>query len=66
MFVDDSGRRRCWVGAAGAAVTALCGVYIGIVVIGLSQTAVGPLLDVPVGGNGMIAGFPSSAGCPGC
>ena len=46
---------------AGSAVTVGCALYVGVVVVGLSQTAVGPLEAVPAGGNGLIAGFPSSA-----
>jgi hypothetical protein len=33
-----------------------------IVVVGLSQTAVGPLIAVPADGNGLVAGFPDSSG----
>jgi hypothetical protein len=62
VFVDDSGRRRRWVRLAGAGVTTLCAAYIGVVVVGLSQTAVGPLIAVPSGGNGLIAGFPDTSG----
>jgi hypothetical protein len=62
VFVDDSGRRRRWMRLAGFAVTTLCAGYIGIVAVGLSQTQVGPLLDVPVGGNGLITGFPDTSG----
>jgi hypothetical protein len=62
VFVDDSGRRSRWMRLAGYAVTTLCAGYIGIVAVGLSQTQVGPLLDVPVGGNGLIAGFPNTSG----
>ena len=47
---------------AGAGVTTLCAAYIGIVVVGLSQTAVGPLITVPSGGNGLVAGFPDTSG----
>lgn len=62
VFVDDSGRRRRWLRLAGFAATTLCAGYIGIVAVGLSQTQVGPLLDVPAGGNGLIAGFPDISG----
>jgi hypothetical protein len=62
VFVDDSGRRRRWVRLAGVGVTAVCAGYIGIIVVGLSQTGVGPLEAVPEGGNGAIAGFQNSAG----
>jgi hypothetical protein len=61
VFVDDSGRRRRWIRVAGSAVTVGCALYVGVVVVGLSQTAVGPLEAVPAGGNGLIAGFPGSA-----
>lgn len=60
VFVDHSGRRRRWVRLAGVGVTAVCAGYIGIVVVGLSQTGVGPLEAVPEGGNGEIAGFQNS------
>ena len=62
VFVDDSGRRRRWLRLFGAGTTTLCATYIGVVVFGLSQTGVGPLEAVPVGGNGEIAGFQASAG----
>ena len=62
VFVDDSGRRRRWARLAGAGVTALCAAYMGIVVVGLSQTAVGPLIAVPSDGNGRVAGFPDTSG----
>ena len=65
MFVDDSGRRSRWAGWAGAVVTLLCAAYIGVVVFGLSQIEVGPLLAVPAGGNGQVAGFPNAGTVPG-
>ena len=60
VFVDDSGRRGRWARMVGIGVTTLCAAYMGIVVVGLSQTAVGPLVPVPAGGNGQVAGFSSS------
>ena len=65
VFVDDSGRRSRWAGLAGAGVTVLCAAYIGVVALGLSQTEVGPLLAVPAGGNGQVAGFPNADTVPG-
>jgi hypothetical protein len=62
VFVDDSGRRGRWARLAGSGVSVLCAAYIGIVVVGLSQTAVGPLIVVPANGNGQVAGFPSPTG----
>ena len=60
VFVDDSGRRGRWARMVGIGVTTLCAAYMGIVVVGLSQTAVGPLVPVPAGGNGQVAGFSNS------
>ena len=65
VFVDDSGRRSRWAGLAGAGMTVLCAAYIGVVALGLSQTEVGPLLAVPAGGNGQVAGFPNADTVPG-
>ena len=60
IFVDDSGRRRRWVRGASAVATAVCLAYVGLVATDLAQTGVGPLITVPIGGNGLIPGFPGT------
>jgi hypothetical protein len=62
VFVDDSGRRQRWVRVASTAATAVCLAYVGLVATDLVQTGVGPLIAVPASGNGLITGFPDSAG----
>lgn len=62
IFVDGSGRRARVTRRAGALVATVSALYVATVATGLAQTGVGPLPGIPATGNGLIAGFPSSAG----
>lgn len=62
IFVDGSGRRARVTRRAGALVATVSALYVATVATGLAQTGVGPLPGIPATGNGLVAGFPSSAG----
>lgn len=60
VFVDDSGRRRRTLAGVGSAVTALCVLYLCVVVLGVLRGADNPLLG-PVGGLLPAAEAPEGA-----
>jgi hypothetical protein len=64
VFVDDSGRRGRWSRRAGALLVAGAVFYIGVIVGGLAGPRVGPAVDVPVTGNGVVPGLPAGAATP--
>ncbi len=63
VFVDASGRRRRWVRYCGLALVASCAGYIGIVVVALNETGVGPMTQLPDdNGNDQIPGLEQGSG----